>query len=1209
MVSSPLADFTKLPWNDGSKDINFDQPFIGDGIVHQPFANQNLLLKAGIHLHFIIPKYLGQQIPNNTGLLNAGQLPAAPNRWLIKRNDDKYWIIESDYIHGEDYDPNNSGRKDEQTCVIPFHQGKPFRYMGKKTLIDPSSPSYRPGNQTFKTLNNNKKPLTVQGYGDMNFSSFYPNCLGVFGFHDDTTTPSSSLKYSVIGWNAEIEDDLLHSTITSIINKNPSITNDQLNTRLKNLFKLDLSDKNNLITSSSVPRTIFYGEMTVDHGPDNPSLTNVEIAIGNTGTEALSALIAKQLSNSSKEVLKTKLEDQLESVLLFSKLDHLITDVGPKFIEARHEKGFRSSHSGHIWNIVSHSGRNNTINTSTKKPAIPELPDGLENLLNTLNLAQNAYDKKNHEIITLKEQLYFDWYKYMHAAYPPLEGRGQYPDPDHIRYFVENYSIAELKELITTTGNIVYGDANSGFKPTATTKKSTDLANKLCEAWKTANDFLTNENLTRAENKQPTLSLSMIAGPRYWEPNAPAIMISGIPGDTEDVIVPKDNYLKVKVASLIQSLDMKNLTTITSESIDNQHIENFSYQLSKQNYNSFILDWELDLLNTNFKNNLGAFDPAAIQKNYTIDPLGPDFDTNKYKTGDLSVFSGSILMSTHTKRSLLLNLRSFIENTLEKAGVEFTNKFTLDDFLPKDSSTQWSDVLKNIPTPLSSNDEYTIITTVTDYSRNPIYTAWTAYQKILDKNILSQMLNGFNQASIMKNKSAQLPIADPLGFDDAKAFTSEINQLVEHNKDTSPIMAFDFNPIRSGKLTINRLRLTDNFGISFDIQMESITQTASETLLDDGEKLFLRPRLAQPARLNFRWLSAQSTDPDSTIETNDHPDTIPICGWLMPNYIDDTIAVYAADGSALGYIDNSAKWNALPWSNTVANVSSDIVNPHLLKTVQWIIDTYQNSSDDVKFNDFLSAIQVALNNTAPANSHLYDTKSVLMGRPIAVVRAALSFQIKGLPAIDQSWPALLSDLNNCDLDNTFQYKNRNTNDWSSVKFPLRLGEYKQLNDGLIGYWTENAQGSINSKFFAPETDSSATTDAQIDTFSTTKYQEQWLALNDDPLNVTMLVDPRGIVHATTGILPVKAISIPPQQYAPAFKKLNMWFNTTPILQPLLEKDDKLLLNLPKVNGYKWQWWDAFNGTISINGDPPNKNLHEEFKLINGWLNLIPNSKK
>ncbi len=57
--------------------------------------------------------------------------------------------------------------------------------------------------------------LTIVGYGDLDFASFYPNCSSVFGFcdtaqqlKDDGFKPNSeTLSYSVIGWYRDDEKD------------------------------------------------------------------------------------------------------------------------------------------------------------------------------------------------------------------------------------------------------------------------------------------------------------------------------------------------------------------------------------------------------------------------------------------------------------------------------------------------------------------------------------------------------------------------------------------------------------------------------------------------------------------------------------------------------------------------------------------------------------------------------------------------------------------------------------------------------------------------------------------------------------------------------------------------------------------------------------------------------------------------------------------
>ena len=180
--------------------------------------------------------------------------------------------------------------------------------------------------------------------------------------------------------------------------------------------------------------------------------------------------------------------------------------------------------------------------------------------------------------------------------------------------------------------------------------------------------------------------------------------------------------------------------------------------------------------------------------------------------------------------------------------------------------------------------------------------------------------------------------------------------------------------------------------------------------------------------------------------------------------------------------------------------------------------------------------------------------------------------------------------------------------WTKVKLPFRLGEHHQLNDGLLGYWMESNQGNFDSKFIAPETPGKDVNDPAIDPYSSKNFQTQWLALDDEPVNITMLTDPRGPVHATTGLLPTKAISIPPQYYLPALRKIGMWFKTFPLLQPAQQSNNPVLLNLPEIEDYNWQWWDKFQGVRPVDKDDNTKHIHSASQIIDGWLSLIPADK-
>lgn len=63
------------------------------------------------------------------------------------------------------------------------------------------------------------------------------------------------------------------------------------------------------------------------------------------------------------------------------------------------------------------------------------------------------------------------------------------------------------------------------------------------------------------------------------------------------------------------------------------------------------------------------------------------------------------------------------------------------------------------------------------------------------------------------------------------------------------------------------------------------------------------------------------------------------------------------------------------------------------------------------------------------------------------------------------------------------------------------------------------------------------------------------------------MDPRGKVHATSGILPTKAIDLPPSHYTEALRNIEITFLTAPILTEAY----KVSLPLPNEAGYAWSW--------------------------------------
>lgn len=238
-------------------------------------------------------------------------------------------------------------------------------------------------------------------------------------------------------------------------------------------------------------------------------------------------------------------------------------------------------------------------------------------------------------------------------------------------------------------------------------------------------------------------------------------------------------------------------------------------------------------------------------------------------------------------------------------------------------------------------------------------------------------------------------------------------------------------------------------------------------------------------------------------------------------------------------------------------------HPHLAERVAWITES---DNPVASVEGMIGAIDTALASIDPVDIAQHRSRALLVGRPVALVRARMQFRLQGRPATDQSWEALRRRVLGNDgipADHGF----------SSVRFPIRLGGHDQLNDGVVGFWVETASGRLAQHFVAPHGghvdsgDVDGRNDVHVETRIDLDAGLIWRSFDDDPLTVSMLLDPRAAVHATTGILPVKVLTIPPAQFADALASLRVTFPTMPILTPR----DAVEVALPSEPGYSWAW--------------------------------------
>ena len=1191
-VVGAMADFSRMPYYDGARDVNPDVANISEEILSQPYDARSLQLKAGIHLHWALPDALtrGFQRKQATSI----DFPPLPNRWLVTRTDSvscKQWIVESDYL----YPPNNENQ--QSGISYPYRSGiqsQPFRYMGRKLPLAAWNLAAKDGGGSAEYLDN----LTAIGYGEPTFAAFYPNCLSVFGFHDET--PPSELagvQYDIIGWYSQAEKDCLQfRALKEAFAKKQSEA-------LKEVYKWVVQNVQD--TPVLAQQTICYAHLSfgaANFTNDLPEQRNVAVAVGNTSTEALSAYLSdycRRNNNLAKKIPNPEhLEDQLEAVQLAGRLEGRQVDIGPKFLEARHNKEFTGIQAGTLWAIRPETGAPTLVNAPAAIQSKVEIPASLANQLHCLNVMQQAYDRDCEDIESMRKQLFADWYKYMLCAYPPESNRDRYPSMDEVKYFIEKRSLIPLQRRI---------DSN----------KSLNI--ELAQAVK---------NLDDEVKRLEFIALKPTPAPRYWQPNEPVVLLVDIDeaGKSKTVIpTPRHGQDgRLRDDGLLECHTIK----LSGTAIE-QHLEEIRAQISKlrpdkdkkrigfsewlqQPWHPFMLEWEVEVMPIRGKYQEDEdLDPQLrhpLTRNYASDCITANYQLDEYAVDfvirpgqetlikESNRYYGRSILTPHAKLQMLNQIKSFLEKQL------LDDYYVSADVKPDNRTNDY--FTKNIDTIIKwahkKNDEIL----------NQILSVYEYLNANDDGDsalhLLAQSLSGFNQALLMHKQTLQLTIDDPLGFADYQPFTIAVQVAVGGSNRVAPQPRNDFNPIRTGILKINHLRLVDTFGQiqKLNVQDNQIITTDAMTTPANPHLTILPPRIVQPARINFRWLAANeefTLEEDDDPEMNSHTASTPICGWLLPNNLDNSLMVYDTQGRALGSLNQYGQWQAAPGDHRLI-AAWPLPNPHLHQVV-----VYLKEQGSKFLDEFMTVVENALDNIDPENAAQHESLALLMGRPIAVVRARLNLELQGLPAIDQDWNVFQQDMEYAFIHGI---QERETGDFTQVEFPIRIGEYKQLNDGLVGYWIEEGDHYKDNTFYAPQAEpGEGITHSDIMVHRDKQPIQLLQSISSSPHTLTLLIDPRGCVHATSGILPTKAIQIPPEQFADALRNIEVTFLSAPILT----ERGKINLPLPDEPGYVWSWLEKENGAwdnvTQIGQVTFQAILTTNSELREGWLKLTKTDQK
>ncbi|WP_447002261.1 hypothetical protein ACRAKI_21260 [Saccharothrix isguenensis] len=1033
------------------------------------------------------------------------------------------WVVESDYVH-----PDGLGGVAGVAVPYPADPARgrhqPFRFLGRTLPLEAWQPLDTAAEYVTTLTAVGFELAGGGGYSEPAFAALYPNCHSVFGFHDGEigATLPTGLRYDVVGWYADVDQDFLHTVIA----EPPAGDADALPDRLKQYASWTFTTP----TGAEFPdRLVCYASVGFVPPARPVPRTSASVALGNTGTEALATALAAALEPD----FRFELEDTLEAVLLAPRVAHQKLDVAARFRELRHEKGFTPHRGEQHWTVRPITTAPETLPADAERgqtQVAVDLPPALAGLLAELNEAQADRDRAANELESARRQLFADWYKYQICAYPPEGSGDSYPDIDQAKAFLERKdlpAVAALAAAIEPGTDTPESRRRAAFAATARALDALNAQEPLQDA---------------------KLGYTLVpqVAPRFWQPTDPVVLLTGdevlaTERHGQDGRLRDDGLLECHVVADTEvrgalTGDQRALTALMDGLRGHERPDGgVAFRDSDgAPWNPFQLEWQVELFPLRDKGNIqpqaDSYDTGFITAHYGLSERDPDLvpaDGSKAVAGAVTAYAGSAFLTKHAGQRLGRGL------------VEYLNNEVMPDYRRDVPDAGEPATVIDALRAWYEREHAADLATPAGRAADQAYTVIRAYEALLGMGYLAQSLGGFNDALLMHRQVKQLPIGDPLGFAEYRAFAETVNRAVGTGNRGAPEPLNDFNPIRSGGLRLLRLRLVDTFGSTRDVPVETMVPAESLTTPDNPALATLPPRLSQPARIVFRWLAA-----DLDVRTNDHPTTTPVCGWVLPNHVETSLMIYDNAGRALGSLDRLAAWQAAPGGTGVATVAG-IPNPHLRSTVADI------QAHGVEFlSQLMGAVDTALDNIEPETGDQHIDLAVLVGRPMALVRAELGIELLGRPAVHQGWNQFRQDMG------------RNARDhdgFTRVEFPLRLGSHRHLGDGLVGYWLGD-----DGTFYSPQPDI-------FEHSALRTYADEPLLVKqaiDDPNRVVrMLVDPRGAVHVTSGIQPVKSISIPPPMYAPALAAIEVFFPCA----PLLTDPGTVSLPLPVEPGYRWTW--------------------------------------
>ena len=389
-----------------------------------------------------------------------------------------------------------------------------------------------------------------------------------------------------------------------------------------------------------------------------------------------------------------------------------------------------------------------------------------------------------------------------------------------------------------------------------------------------------------------------------------------------------------------------------------------------------------------------------------------------------------------------------------------------------------------------------------------------------------------------------------------------------------PIASAPPVPFFGGTMRLAAMRVVDAFGRTLDLDVSRIATTRSLEVSGAPSSIMLRPRFQHVARWVVRFVGAP--DPgaaDPSLRPEAFVDQVtpaamvnPVAGFLLPDHIDESLEVFAADGSPIGELSHDPITGAVTWEAAPGRPVPPDAGPFTA------VAATQSPIADVAAGVLLADVTARGNATPPATTSLaamlraidttlwtVDTYATigsptiagLVGRPVAVVRATIR-----LEAPHDTGEVTVTSAGGAEARRAiFSALNQ-------LQLPFRLGALDRSDDALLGFFVgddfsrlhlvdkvvqslapasgrlQGALGRLGSPI--------DTTPVPIAHPYIVAEDELWLRPGQE-LALTLLMLPAGKVHVTSGLTPRKALSLAEDWVTPGLKTISPSVRVGPLL--------------------------------------------------------------